>query len=317
MQNSFFAGPKNTGVNNWQLKLVSLVLAILTFYAILGATSFEIPITVPLIVEVEKGIAILDQPRTVEVTFRGSQADLRVLDRGQIRAVVSPRTAESSGSERVPVRQGNIKGAAGVRVARVVPEVVTITFDHEIEKVFRVLKPRAVGTPLGGKVEIDYEPQYVKISGPRRWLHDREVVETEPVDVSGCTQSFSRRVRVLSPSETGVTRIEPSEITVEVSIVTESVSREWTNVPVRAVLEAGNTNTVTFNPSSVKVTLHGRDEVVGKISGNSVKAFVDCVGFDTSEAYELPVNVHLPPAMDVTATVEPQAVKVSFGTPQL
>jgi hypothetical protein len=317
MQNSSFAGIRNARVNNWRLKLVSLVLAILTFYAIRGATSFEIPVTVPLVVEVEKGIAILDQPGTVEVTFCGSQADLRALDRNRIRAVVRPKTAESSGSERVPVREGNIKGASGVRVTRVVPEIATIAFDHEIEKVFRILKPRAVGTPLGGKVEIDYEPQYAKISGPKRWLQDREVVETEPVDVGGCTQSFSKRVRVLSPGETGVTRIEPSEITVKINIVTESVSREWTNIPVRAVLEAGNTNAVTFNPSSVTVTLHGRDEVLRKISGDSVTAFVDCVGFDTSDIYDLPVSVHLPPAVDMTATIEPPTVKVFFGTPQL
>jgi YbbR domain-containing protein len=183
-----------------------------------------------------------------------------------------------------------------------------------MEKMFRVLKPQTVGTPAGGKVEIDYTPQYVKISGPRRWLQNREVVETEPVDIGGCAESFLKRVHVLSPSDTGVVKIEPSEITVTVSIVGVSVSRELTNTAVRAVFEAGITNSVSFEPQTVTVSLHGREQILRGITADSVSAFVDCVGMDRSKSYELPVSVHLPAGVDVTTTVEPQTVKVVFGT---
>jgi YbbR domain-containing protein len=313
VQNSFLVWLRTAKVNNWHLKMLSLVLALLTFYAIRGSTSFEFSFTVPLEIEVGRGVAILDQPKTVEVTFRGSQEDLRGLDSRQIKAVVKPEVTDTAGSLKVAIGPEDIVGHSGVRVTRVRPDMATIAFDHEMEKKFRVLKPQTIGTPAGGKVEIDYTPQYVKISGPRRWLQNREVVETEPVDIGGCAQSFSKRVHVLSPSDTGVTRIEPAEITVTVNFVGETVSRDLSNTVVRAVLEAGFTNSVSFEPETVNVSLHGREEVVRGIAADSVKAFVDCVGMDRSESYELPVGVHLPAGVDVTATVEPQTVKVLFG----
>ncbi len=313
MRNRILPWLKNVQADNWHLKLLSLVLALLTFYTIRAATGFEFSFTVPLEVEVENGVAILDQPKTVEVTFRGSQEDLRGLDGRQLKAVVKPKVEDTAGSMMVMIGPEQITGHAGVRIMRVRPDVASITFDHEVEKVFRVLKPRMIGTP-GGKVEIDYTPQYVKISGPKRWLQDREVVETEPIDVGGCVQSFSRRVRVLSPSDTGVTKIEPPEITVTANIVTESVSKELTNMPVRAVIETGNTNSVYIEPERVNVSLHGREEVVKRIPYDSIRVFVDCTGLDPLEVYELPVSVHLPSGIDVTTTVEPQMVKVCFGT---
>jgi YbbR domain-containing protein len=315
VRNRFLPWLKNVQVDNWHLKLLSLVLALLTFYAIRGMTGFEFSFTVPLDVEVENGVAILDQPKTVEVTFRGSQEDLRGLDGRQIRAVVKPKVNDTAGSLMVAIGPEQITGHSGVRVMRVRPDIATITFDHEVEKMFRVLKPRMIGIP-GSKVEIDYAPQYVRIIGPRRSLQDREVVETEPIDVGGCVQSFSKRVRVLSPSDTGVTKIEPPEITVTANIVTESVSKELTNMPIRAVLEAGNTNSVCIRPGKANVSLHGREGVVKRIADDSVKVFVDCVGLDPLEVYELPVSVHLPSGVDVTATVEPQTVRINFGTPR-
>ena len=315
MRNRFLPWLKNVQVDNWHMKLLSLVLALLTFYAIRGATSFEFSFTVPLEVEVESGVAILDQPKTVEVTFRGSQEDLRGLDGRQIRAVVKPKVKDTAGSMMVAIGPEQIIGHSGVRVIRVRPDTAAIAFDHEVEKMFRVLKPKMVGTP-GGKVEIDYTPQYVRITGPRRSLRDREVVETEPIDVGGCVQSFSKRVRVLSPSDTGVIRIEPAEITITANMVTESVSKELTNMPVRAVVEAGSTNSVRLRPGSVNVSLHGRVEVIDRVADDSIRVFVDCVGLDPLESYELPVNVHLPSGVDVTATVEPQMVKVNFETPR-
>jgi YbbR domain-containing protein len=312
--NKFIVWLRTAQVNNWHLKVLSLVLALLTFYAIRGSTSFEFSFTVPLEVEVGKGVAILDQPKTVEVTFRGSQEDLRELDSRQVRAVVKPEVTDTAGSLKVAIGPADIVGHAGVRVTHVRPDIAIITFDHEMEKMFRVLKPQTVGTPAGGKVEIDYTPQYVKISGPRRWLQNREVVETEPVDIGGCAESFLKRVHVLSPSDTGVVKIEPSEITVTVSIVGVSVSRELTNTAVRAVFEAGITNSVSFEPQTVTVSLHGREQILRGITADSVSAFVDCVGMDRSKSYELPVSVHLPAGVDVTTTVEPQTVKVVFGT---
>jgi len=298
---------------NWGLKLLAVLLAGLTYYAIRGATGFEVSYDIPLEVKVEKGIAILDQDtRTVEVTFRGSQEDIRRLDQKQIKVVMWPRASDPAGSEKVSVRSRNVEGAPGVRVVKIRPGSVTLTFDHETEKNVPVAKPKTVGVPLIGKVEIDYEPRSVSIRGPTRRLKDKNIVFTEPVDVEGRVESFSKRVRVLSPGDTWA-EIEPAEVSVSVNIVRESVSREWTNVAVVAVIEPGSAADVSFEPAVVNVSLHGRPKVLESVSGDSVMVFVDCVGLDPSASYELPVNVHLPTGVDVNTGVEPESVRVVFG----
>lgn len=300
---------KNFFLNNSGLKLLAIVLAALSFYAIRGATSFEVHYEIPLEVEVEEGIAILDKnPRIVDVTFRGSQEDLRRLDQKQIKAVVHPKASDSAGSEGVSIGPSNIEGVSGVKVVKIKPGIVMLTFDREDTKKVPVAKPEITGTPLiSGKVEVDYEPRFVVIRGPKRRLTNKKIVFTEQVNVDGCEGSFSRLVRVL-PGDTWVSKIEPSEIMVKVNLATESVSREWTNVLVGVVIEPETASEVTVTPKTVNVSLHGRAELLESIPKEGIKVFVDCIGVERSA--KLPVNVHLPADVDAAATVEPQRVKV-------
>ena len=86
-------------VPNAGLKLLALILAALSFYAIRGVTSFEVRYDVPVEVSVEKGTAILEQDaEAVQVTFRGSPEDLRHVEQSQLRAVVKPKTRDFGGT---------------------------------------------------------------------------------------------------------------------------------------------------------------------------------------------------------------------------
>jgi YbbR domain-containing protein len=299
---------------NWPLKLLAIGLAIMTYYAIRGAISFEVPIDVPIEIRVEPGIAILDQDtRSVRATFQGSQDDLSRLDQQQLRAVIRPKVTNPSGSEVVPITERNIQGAPGSsRVVKVLPSQVTLTFDREDSRKVAVLRPKTMGTPLAGKVEIDYEPREVTIIGPKRRLADKEAVSTEPVDVDGRVESFTKRVKVLPPADTWVSQIEPSEISVHVNIVTETVARELDAVPVLTVARPEGIGGVDLDPPAVKATLYGRAEELDLVTAQDVRVFVDCTNLDPSANSERPVQVHLPAGVELTTTVVPETVKVTF-----
>ena len=175
-----------------------------------------------------------------------------------------------------------------------------------------VLKPTTSGAPLMGRVELDYEPKAVKLRGPKRRLQRISAVSCEPVDVDGRVESFTRKVPVLSPGDTWVYQIEPKEITVEVTIVTERISRTVTNVPVLAVTEPGAPACVDLNPRVVDVVMMGRSEVLEGIPRDAVRVYVRCVGLEAEAAYELPVQVYLPPEVDVVSRVEPETVRVQM-----
>jgi len=301
-------------VEHGQLKLLAVVLAALSFYAIRGATSDEDAFEIPVEVKVERGIAILSQnPRTVIVTMRGSKEDLRQLDRKEIKAVVRAKAGQTHGSKAmVSISPGNIEGVSRARVIKIRPGLVSLTFDREARKRLKVDEPKTIGVPLIGKVEIDYEPKSVLIHGSELGLRDKDIVTAEPIDVDGRVQSFTKRVKVLPPGDTWVSEIHPSEISVQVNIVTESVTREWSDVTVLAVLKPGAEAEVYFEPDSVSVSVEGHANVVEGISGDAVKVFVDCSALVASGSYELPVNVHLAAETHVNTTIIPETVRVMF-----
>ena len=309
---------KDMFLNNLGLKILALVLALLSFYAVRGATSGEDTYVVPVEVVIhEEGVAVLDQDHTeVKVTFRGSQLDLLQLKGKPLKVVVTPETSNPSGSETITITPRHIKGVRGVRPIKISPNTVTLSFDQEDTRQFPVIKPATIGTPLVGRAEIDYEPHVVMIRGPRRQLErmDSEgmAVETESVDVDERVKSFTKMVRALSPGETWVAQIEPAEIKVTVNIVTESVSREWTNVAVLAVMDRGEMRKVRFEPETVTVSLHGRNEVLNSFTNRIPRVFVYCTELKTSKKHDARVNVHVPIGMDVTAAVTPETVKVIF-----
>jgi len=305
-------------LNNWGMKILALLLAALSFFGIRGKTGVEIPYDIPLEVKFgEKGIAILElETRTARVTFQGSQEDLRRIEQRDLKAVIRPEAQSIAGAEQVQIKPGNIVGVpAGVRVGRIEPESVSLIFDREAEIEVAVAEPRTIGVPLIGRAQLEYEPRTVTLRGPKRRIEDQHILATEPVDVSGRMVSFSKQVRVLPPSDTWVPDIEPAEITVRVNIVTESITREWTNVMIMAVAPPGHRPAVSFDPPHVAVSLHGRSEILESLTGDAVTVFVDYHELDPSRSYELPVQVHLPAGIDVRAKVEPDTVTIVFQNP--
>jgi len=311
---------KHVLAHNWELKLLALLLAVLTYYAIRGATGHERDYVVAAVVEVEPGIAVLAQdPDSVKVWVRGSQDDLEKLDVERLRVLVRPKSGEPDGLPRtVPVSKRDIEGASRVAVVKLEPRELTVTFDREVEMIFDVAQPAAIGRPLIGKVEIDYEPKTVTVRGPKRLLdelkaQDRAEVSPEPVDVEARAGSFSKRVKVLPPVGPWVSSMEPDEITVEVNIIKASLSREWKDMKVLAIHDAAFASEVFFDPPAVAVKVDGRAEIVENLTEGDIRLFVDCTGLDSAARYELPVQVHLSVHHDIEASVDPKSVNVTFA----
>lgn len=297
---------------NLGMKLIALVLGVLTFYAIRSATSDEETIEVPVEVRVEKGVAVMAQdPLTVNITVRGSQEDIDRLDRDELKVVVHPKATDPDQPEELlTIGPRNVEGATRVRIKEVTPSVVHLTFDREASKMVAVAEPQVVGKPFRGKVDVEYEPLYVVIHGSHRGLKEIERVDTAPIDVEDRVQSFTRRVKVLQPGNTWVSKIEPPEVTVRVDIVTRLVDRVWTNVPVLAVLGPGTAPYLTISPPTVSVNLRGRADVLDGLSNRQVRVFVNCANLEVGATNTRPTVAYLPPGVDVTVDVTPREVDV-------
>ncbi len=294
---------------NAGMKGLAILLATVTFYAIRGATGFEIHYDVPLEILVEPGIAILEKETPkVRVTFRGAPEDLSRLEQQRLKAVVRPKDVTLTGPQAVEILPRHIEGAPGASIQKIKPNSVLVTFDREVQKEVLIEKPITQGTPLIGRAELDYTPKVVTLRGSQFRLRELASVGTEPVDVDGRVESFSKTVRVLAPSDKWVMQVDPEEIEVAVTIVTELVTMVLSNKTVLAIMEPGSETGVPFDPPHVTVTLEGRPDIIDDIDPQQVQVFASCLDLDPTSTNPIPVMAHFPHAADVTVRLEPDHV---------
>lgn len=296
-------------------KLAALVVAVIVFYAVRGTISHTSTLTVPVEVAKQPGWAVLSaEPFSVRVTVRGAFSDLQQLAARDVSLLLQPRADATEGATTVRVRARDLHGLPhGVRVVGLEPEHVTLRFDREIELPLPVADPPVEGKPLRGRVELDYAPHVVTVRGARRPLEELEAgdfhLQTEPINVEGCVQGFTKTVRVVTPGGAWQADVTPREIAVKVNIITERSTREMRDVPVSVAAVPGRRGQWQVVPSNVTVRLTGRAEMVQSVLPDAVVAWADGrrVGLEETEA--VPVQVHLPPGTTVDAAeVEPPTV---------
>ena len=296
---------------NKRLKALSLFLAVLTWYIIQDTISFEIEIPdVHLQIQVQDGMAILNQSAsTVDVTLRGSQEDIQLLDPRRLQAVVE-LTGDSSPLPRtIQLTPAMIKGVRGARVMAVRPESILVTLDRQHEQRVPV-KGRIIGTPLFGQVEsVLCEPSTVLLRGPAAKLKTTDCVYTQPVDVDGRVETFLRRCPIQAPGDNWVASMDPADVQVKVVISGRSAGQQLKNIPVNTVIEPGHTLIIEVDPPSVDVTLTSRLNETIAPEGVQIRVFADCIGLNTPGSYTVPVHVHSSGA--TTAVASPNTVKVT------
>ncbi len=298
---------------NLSIKLLALTLATVTIYSIQRITNQTDEFEVPILIEAESGMAVLQQDaRYAYVTCRGSLDDLRRLDQSQLRLVVRPRTYGRTGPEQVPIGIRNVHGVPrSISVTKVRPNLLHLTLDREIEKQVSVARPELLGRPALGRAEIEFSPKIVTVRGPQELLTDLKIMETPPIDIEGVTVSFSRELPLVTDDETGVWDVTPSSISARVNIVTEAISREWENLPV-LILRAPESNlTFDLSPPTVSVSLLGSPQTVNEIAADDIRVFIDCTNITEPGEYEVTATVNIDRGTDLRSAITPPVVHVT------
>lgn len=300
---------------NKRLKLLSLFLAVLTWYIIQDTISFEIEIPdIHLQIQVQDGMAILNQSAsTVDVTLRGSQEDIQMLDSRRLQAVIELTGDSSPLPQSIQMTPAMIKGVRGARVVAVHPASILVTLDRQHEQRVPV-KGRIIGTPLFGQVEsVVCEPSTVLLRGPAAKLKTTDCVYAQPVDVDGRVETFMRRCAIQAPGDNWVASMDPADVQVKVIISGRSAGQQWKNIPVNTIIEPGHTLVVEVDPPSVDVTLTSRLNETIAPEAVQLRVFADCIGLNTPGSYTVPVQVHSSGA--TTAVASPNTVKVTVRLP--
>ena len=303
-------------LHNKGLKAASLILAFVTWYAIRSIINFETVVSdIPLTVQVNPGWAILDRSAwTVDVLFRGSQEDIRYLNRDQIKVEVDIREKPFAEAFNVKLQPKNVQVSGAVRAVGIWPDEITLKLDQEGEKRVPVKADLQGAVPEGYEVDkVTCTPASVLLQGPRQRLDEIEFVRTVPIDLEDRVRSFKKlKMAVVSPGENWVGRVNPNNVVVEVAIVERSATQRLQDMPVTVLIQPGSQPRLDLWPLKVSVVLKGVAQLVQNVKPEEVRATVDCSALKGAASYNLPVHIHAPAGV-TAVSIEPPTVKVTVG----
>jgi len=179
--------------NNWGLKIISLIFAILIWYFVVGEDKVDTTIYIPVeIVNLPRDMVIANQfKKQVEATISGPRGLISGINRQRITRTINLAKA-TPGTMVIRNEPETIQFPRGIIVSRIQPTHITLVIDELLEKELPV-QGRVTGEPAPGYelAGVLFEPQTIRISGPRAIIGNEKILTTTPVDVSEMKNSAS------------------------------------------------------------------------------------------------------------------------------
>ncbi len=283
---------------NWGLKVISLVLAIGTWYYAVGEENIEVTRVIPLKIQMASSQMTVSEisAKVVQVTLSAPRTLIVNLASQDIQAVhkIGPEI-KTAGEYSFRLEPSEISVPNfQIRVVKIVPEAVTVKLDELIVQKLEI-QPNFVGEPaVGYKLladELRMDPNAVLAQGPKGVLEKMKSTMTEPIDLVGRIRSFYRTVQVKLPS--GVKAMSESLVNVYIPIREEFGEKEFKDVPVRILRSPAASGVVDLNPDKVTLVLKGSKLYLEKLASETLLAYVDLADL-TKGDYDLSLQVVLP-----------------------
>ncbi len=207
---------------NFGLKLVSLVVAVLLWAAVAREPVAELVLNVP--------IEFRNPPENLEISsevvpqaqvrVRGPVGSVRQLVPSEVHVMVDLHDA-GTGERTYDLSPAEIAIPAEVEVVQVLPSQFRITLDRRASRQVEV-RPRVTGTFASGYriSRVTVVPSMATLAGPTRRVRDIDAVITDAIDATGVVgqATFTAKPYVSDPM---VRIVSPS--TVQVTVITEPV----------------------------------------------------------------------------------------------
>lgn len=258
-------------LDNAPLKLLSLGLSVVLWFAIAGEKTSEMGLRVPLELQnFPREMELTGEPaNSVEVRLRASPGVIERLGPGEVSARVN-LTGFSEGEHIVHLASDAVRVPFGVKVVRINPSILTLNLERTLHKTVPI-RPRLLGRPAPGfeVAEVRAMPPRVEMAGPRSRIQPVESAFTEPVSVEGARSTVVAEVTV--GLEDPVLRIQGSprvEVTAEIREAFEKRS-----FPNRAVAVRGRPARLV--PAAVSIVLTGPPAILAAMDPEAVLPYVD------------------------------------------
>jgi YbbR domain-containing protein len=196
---------------------------------------------------------------------------------------------------------------SGLRVTSISPKSVRVLFDRRVEKIVEV-NPQLAGRPMHGYyvAEVKPTPATIRVRGAAGTLAALSAVRTRDVSVEGRTESFTADTEAITPD--GVEPAGSAQISIQVSIDEELVTRKLPGIVVRVAGEGVDPSRWSVAPGQVEVSLTGTVLSIEKAKA-ALAPMVRLSANDTKAREAAVIIEGLPPGIGVR--ISPERVKVT------
>ncbi|MFA6283589.1 MAG: CdaR family protein [Desulfurivibrionaceae bacterium] len=296
--------------NNWGLKLISLIFAILLWYFVVGEDKVDTTVYIPVeIVNLPKELVISNQfKKQLEATVSGPRGLVNGLNRQRITRTINLAKA-TPGTMVIRNEPETIEFPRGVTVSRIQPSHIALLIDELLEKELPV-QVRTTGTPASGHelASVVLDPPLIKVSGPRAVVQREKLLTAKPIDISGLKESTTIQV----PLELRPALLElmgETVVTANVVIREKTMEKTITGIPVR-ISGDDPAKKVSIDPDAISVRallpLSSRGNQAGLIEASISTEDL------SAGVHRLPVKITAPEQIKIIETVPP-VVTVRIG----
>jgi YbbR domain-containing protein len=186
-------------LENLGWKLVSLAVAALLWFVVVGEPQYSVSINAPLeYSSIPRDLEIsAGRPETVSVELEGPSGQLDPSHLAAVSLVLDLSSVSGPCERTFTLGASNLRLPSGVRFVRAVPSQVRLLFERRATRSVPV-RVRFSGTGYYNRnvLSRSIEPDHLRVVGPESHVSAVEYAETDVIDLSGITGERTLRVGV-------------------------------------------------------------------------------------------------------------------------
>ena len=280
---------KNLFSRNWQLKLISLALAIMAWYFVMGEEKVEISAPVEVLIELpDNYVAVNGSTQTKYATLRGPRVFLGSLVRQKKLNAVIQTNNPKLGRNRYQLGRSDLQESIDPRV---VIDILDPLIDFDVENKSKKTVPlieRLSGSVKEGFTlkKLVWDPPSVEVSGTKSAVAPIKDIEPDAIDVAGKDQGFEMWVDIKAPEGSSV-KVRPARVKVAAIITKLEHKKTFQGVMVQPDDCPKRTR---VKPSVVSVELEGQKAKVEAVKLKDIRVLASCEGKKTG-SFEKRIDV--------------------------
>lgn len=303
--------------SNFYLKILSIIIAILLWFFVIGESKNEIGLNAPLEFKgIPQNVTIVNNiPSTIHVRLKGSSTLLRPLtektplfnvDLSHVKMGENVILLEKKDLKNIPL---------GVEVIDISPVTITVILDKLIERRLPVLLKTTGTLPRGYLVaETKIEPEKVLARGTKSYLQEIDAIFTNPVNLNNIKNNETREVS-LSFDPQRLKFIDPLTVKVFISISEERTQRSIKGIRINFINKPSTIQRISYSNYFVDLLVNSPQKMLVDTIRHDTKVVVDLAPLDTvpqENTATLPIEVNLPDGVKLI-WVDPPQVEVVFN----